>query len=49
MEEDEKIAKLLSQNIDTDTVKSNKPDDDIEIARKMQMELDANLAKEYLL
>jgi hypothetical protein len=41
MEEDEKLAKLLAQNSFQD-----KDNEDLEVARRMQMELDERLARE---
>ena len=44
MEEDEKLAKLLS---DSGIAESSKENEDLEYARRMQMEMDERLAREY--
>jgi len=43
LEEDEKFAKLFEQN---SLVENPKEDEDLELAKKIQMELDERLARE---
>ena len=45
LEEDEKLAKLLEQNSIVDNPKDN---EDLELAKRIQMELDETLAREYI-
>lgn len=47
MEEDERIARMLADEISKSTIKTNTSNNnDIELALKLQMELDEKLAKE---
>jgi len=48
MEDDEKLAKLLAESSFNEAdVEVNKHNEDLELAKRIQMELDERLAREY--